>query len=202
MFWVRMIISGSAAAYINQEALRDHLWNVAAASPLLLLQSHAARTAAVDILSGTLLRSHAPALLSGIFIPILQRTNRLWLAAAARASGLHTGIRGGHHEKCGANRNRTSCIQLGPGGSSGRVGYKFRRLHVMQVCFLKPSDARPSRDEYYGLPLRQRWTDSQEVTRSEQVRGCWMCWSHSLHQEKCALYTKKKGKFSSAFEVE
>lgn len=79
------------------------------------------RTASwVDILSGTLRLSHAPALLSGIFIPILQSTNRLWLAAAG-AAGLHTRIRAGHHENCAANRNRTSCIQLHPGGSRVRV---------------------------------------------------------------------------------
>lgn len=117
---------------------------------------HPGHRTAVDTLSGTLLWSHAPALLSGIFIPILQRTNRLWLAAAARAAGLHTGIRAGHHEKCGANRNRTSCIQLYPEGSSGRVGYKFRRLHVMQVCYLKPLDARPSRDGNYGVLWQRR----------------------------------------------
>lgn len=87
----------------------------------LYAHTEQSRTASwVDILSGTLRLSHAPALLSGIFIPILQSTNRLWLAAAG-AAGLHTRIRAGHHENCAANRNRTSCIQLHPGGSRVRV---------------------------------------------------------------------------------
>lgn len=146
----------------------------------------------MDILSGTLLRSHAPALLSGIFIPILQRTNRLWLAAAAGAAGLHTGIRAGHHEKCGANRNRTSWIQLDPEGSSGRVGYKFRRLRVMQVCYLKPSDARPSRDGYYGCRsdidgLSEDWQSGGDGIRAGQI--CWMCWSSGCFSTR---YIKKK----------
>lgn len=102
------------------------------------------------------------------------------------------GLEPGHHEKCGANRNRTSCIQLDPEGSSGRVGYKFRRLRVMQVCYLKPSDARPSRDGYYGCRsdidgLSEDWQSGGDGIRAGQI--CWLCWSSGCFS---ARYIKKK----------
>lgn len=137
------------------------------------------RTASsVDILSGTLLLSHAPALLSGIFIPILQSTNRLWLAAAG-AAGLHTRIRAGHHENCAANRNRTSCIQLHPGGSRVRVrqpGYKFRQLNVMQACYLKPSETRPSRDGYYGCHSEGDGLSVGWQWGGDEIKAGQTCW--------------------------
>lgn len=67
----------------------------------------------VDILSGKLLVSHAPALLSGIFIPILHSTNRSWLAAAGTAR-LHTRIRVGLHENCATNGNRPAALGCTP----------------------------------------------------------------------------------------
>lgn len=67
------------------------------------------RIIAVHIFSGLLSVSHAPALLSGIFIPTLQSTNRLWLAAAGTARS-HTRIRAGLHENCATNRNRPAAF--------------------------------------------------------------------------------------------
>lgn len=103
----------------------------------------------VDILSGSSLVSHAPARLSGFFIPILQSTNRLWLATAGTAR-LRTRIRARLHENCATNRNRPAAFSPPQGEGQAQPGYKFRQLSVMQACYLKPSETRPSRDGYYG----------------------------------------------------
>lgn len=101
---------------------------------------------------GPLPMSHAPALLSGIFIPVLQSTNRLWLAAAGTAR-LHTRIRAGASWKLcptGTDQLQSAAPWREQGEGQPQPGYKFRQLSVMQACYLKLSETRPRGDGYYA----------------------------------------------------
>lgn len=83
------------------------------------------------------------------------------------------------------------------GEGQAQPGYKFRQLSVMQACYLKPSETRPSRDGYYGCHSQGDRLSVGWQWGGDEIKAGQACWSLLIYSVLVIIYAHTVHKVGS-----